>query len=120
MQDSDPVGITRWLAEHLNKFDLAYWHLMRTDFFGVQKGDVMTPAREIYQGNLMGNMGYSKDEASQAILDQHLDVISFGVPFIANPDLVERFKGDAELNDANPDYFYAGGSKGYTDYPALA
>lgn len=120
MKDSDPIGMTRWLAENLNKFDLAYWHLMRTDFFGAQEGEVMSPAREIYQGNLMGNMGYGKDEASQAISDQHLDVISFGVPYIANPDLVERFKGDAELNEADPDYFYTGGAKGYIDYPAMA
>jgi len=120
MKDSDPVGLTRWLAEHLNQFNLAYWHLMRTDFFGVQKGDVMSPARALYQGNLMGNMGYSKEEASQAIAEQQLDVIAFGVPFISNPDLVKRFKHDAALNEADPDTFYMGGASGYTDYPAMA
>ncbi|GAA3936700.1 alkene reductase [Litoribacillus peritrichatus] len=120
MKDSDPVGLTRWLAENLNQFNLAYWHVMRTDFLGEQQADVMTPVRELYQGNLMGNMGYTKDEASTAIADTKLDVVAFGVPFIANPDLVERFKADAELNEPKPDSFYTGGAEGYIDYPAMA
>lgn len=120
MKDSDPEGMTRWLAETLNQYDLAYWHLMRNDFLGVKQGDVMTPARTLYKGNLMGNMGYSKEEASQAISEQQLDVIAFGVPYIANPDLVERFKADAQLNEANPETFYVGGAQGYTDYPTMA
>lgn len=120
MKDSDPEGLTRWLAEQLNQFELAYWHLMRSDFLGEQSGEVMGVARELYNGNLIGNMGYSKDEASQAIGGAHLDAVAFGVPFIANPDLVERFKADAELNEANPDSFYSGGAEGYIDYPAMA
>ncbi len=119
MKDSDPVGLTRWLAENLNQYNLSYWHVMRADFLGEQQADVMTPARELYQGNLMGNMGYSKDEASSAIADTQLDVVAFGVPFLANPDLVERFKADAQLNEPKPESFYMGGAEGYTDYPAM-
>ena len=47
------------------------------------------------------------------------DAVAFGVPFIANPDLVARFNKDAELNAARPELFYTGGAEGYTDYPAL-
>ncbi|WP_371188767.1 alkene reductase [Thalassotalea maritima] len=119
MSDSDPVGLTRYIAERLNDYNLAYWHLMRADFLQQQTGDVMTPAREIYQGNLVGNMGYSADEAEQAIINQQMDAVAFGVPFIANPDLVERLAANAELNEADPNTFYMGGAQGYTDYPFM-
>jgi len=120
MQDSDPVGLTAWLAEQLNRFDLAYWHLMRADFLGEQQGDVVTPARELYQGNLMVNMGYGREEAEQTIQSGLADAVAFGVPYIANPDLVERFEQKAPLNEANPATFYSPGAEGYTDYPTLA
>ncbi|ARU58079.1 NADH:flavin oxidoreductase/NADH oxidase [Oleiphilus messinensis] len=119
MKDSDPVGLTTWLAEHLNQFDLAFWDLMRTDFFAQQSGEIMTPARTLYKGNLIGNMGYNQDEASTAIHQKHLDAVAFGVPFIANPDLVERFAANAALNEADPNTFYMGGAEGYTDYPTM-
>ena len=59
-------SLIRFLAEKLNAFKLAYLHVMRADFFGVQKGDVMAVAREKYKGILVGNMGYSADEAEAA------------------------------------------------------
>ncbi|MDF5507545.1 alkene reductase, partial [Vibrio parahaemolyticus] len=92
MKDSDPVGLVRYLAEQLNSFDLAYWHVMRADLKGVQKADVLKPARENYKGHLMANVGYSAQEAAAAIAENKVDVVAFGVPFIANPELVERFK----------------------------
>ncbi|WP_445356116.1 alkene reductase [Microbulbifer sp. EKSA008] len=120
MKDSDPVGHTRWLANKLNKFNLAYWHLMRADFLGEQFGDVLTPAREQYKGNLIGNMGYGRDEANEAIGLQQVDAVAFGVPFLANPDLLERFKAGASLNEADPSTFYQGGENGYTNYPTMS
>ncbi len=119
MQDSDPVGLTHWLARRLNDYGLAYLHVMRADFFGVQKGDVLTPAREGFKGVLIGNMGYSPDEAASAIEGGQLDAVAFGVPFIANPDLPARIRSGAPLNSANPATFYSPGPEGYTDYPAL-
>lgn len=119
MKDSDPAGLTVFLAEQLNRFDLAYWHLMRADFLGEQSGDVVTPARQNYQGNLIVNMGYSRDEAEQAVESGLADAVAFGVPYIANPDLVERFKAKAELNAADPATFYSPGLEGYTDYPTM-
>lgn len=119
MRDSDPVGLITWLAQHLNDFHLAYLHVMRSDFLGEQKADVMTPAREHYKGVLVGNMGYSAEEAEEAIASGKLDAVAFGVPFLANPDLPERFRRGAALNKADPTTFYSPGPKGYTDYPAL-
>ncbi len=119
MMDSDPVGLTTWLAQQLNDFDLAYLHVMRSDFFGLQKGDVMTPARKHYRGILIGNMGYSAEEAEAAIADGKLDAVAFGSTFLANPDLPERFRRGAALNTPNPATFYTFDAVGYTDYPTL-
>lgn len=119
MIDSDPIGLITWIARRLNDFDLAYLHLMRGDFFQQQKGDVMTPAREHYKGVLIGNMGYTADEAEQAIAAGLLDAVAFGTGFLANPDFPARIKARAPLNPVDPATFYTPGAAGYTDYPAL-
>ena len=120
MIDSDPIGLSTWLATRLNDFNLAYLHVMRSDFFQQQSGDVMTPIRAAYKGVLIGNMGYSAAEAEQAIADGKLDAVAFGTGFLANPDLPARFKAGAELNQPDPATFYSPGPAGYTDYPSLA
>ena len=119
MEDSDPIGLITFLATELNAYKLAYLHLMRADFFGVQKADVVTVAREKYNGVLIGNMGYNAEEAEQAITAGQLDAIAFGTSFLANPDLPERIKAKAALNIPDSSTFYTPGAKGYTDYPAL-
>jgi len=119
MIDSDPVALSTWLAERLNDYNLAYLHVMRGDFFNQQTGDVMTPIREKYNGVLIGNMGYTAEEAAQAIAEGKLDAVAFGGAFLANPDLPARFKIGATLNNPNPATFYTPGAVGYTDYPAL-
>jgi N-ethylmaleimide reductase len=84
------------LARHrLNDFDLAYLHVMRGDFFQQQSGDVLTPVRANYHGTLIGNMGYTADEAEQAIAAGKLDAVAFGTSFLANPDLPARIKATA-------------------------
>jgi len=119
MQDSDPEGWLRYLAEHLNRFNLAYLHLMRADFFGVQQADVIPIAREHFKGHLMVNMGYSAEEAAETIRNGMADSVAFGTAFLANPDLPARIKAGAELNTPDQDTFYTSGSKGYTDYPFM-
>ncbi|PPD42478.1 MAG: alkene reductase [Methylocystis sp.] len=120
MKDSDPVGLTTWLAQALNPFGLAYLHMMRGDFFQQQQGDVMTLARAGFKGALIGNMGYDADEADAAIREGKLDAVAFGSAFLANPDLPARIKAGAPLNAPNPSTFYSPGAEGYTDYPSLA
>lgn len=120
MIDSDPVALTSWLAKRLNDFNLAYLHVMRGDFFQAQQGDVLTPAREHFKGILVGNMGYSADEAATAIAAGQLDVVAFGAPFLANPDLPARFKAQAPLNAPDSATFYTADAKGYTDYPVMS
>ena len=75
--------------------------------------------RKVFTGPLVLNQDYSR-EAAQRDLDEGVaDAIAFGRLYIANPDLVERFRRDAPLNTPNPKTFYAPGPAGYTDYPAL-
>jgi N-ethylmaleimide reductase len=120
MIDSDPVATYSWLAEKLNDYNLAYFHVMRSDFLQEQSGDILTPIRAIYKGVLIGNMGYTAEEAEGAIANQSLDAVAFGVPFLANPDLPDRFAKKAELNAPDPSKFYSPGPEGYNDYPTLA
>ena len=120
MRDSDPVGLVRWLGKRLNDFDLAYWHVMRSDFFGLQSGDVMTPARESFDGVLIGNMGYDANEADAAIAAGKVDAVAFGKPFISNPDLPERIRDGLPLAEPDEATFYTWDGKGYTDYPRYA
>ncbi len=120
MIDSDPIGLATWLAKRLNDCKLAYLHVMRGDFFQQQSGDVLTPIRELYQGVIIGNMGYQADEANAAIQAGQLDAVAFGTGFLANPDLPARIKAGAPLTAPNAATFYSPGPEGYTDYPYLS
>ncbi|MFZ6871791.1 alkene reductase [Undibacterium sp. Di27W] len=119
MKDSDALASISYLTTRLNEFNLAYLHLMRSDFFQAQTGDVLTITRANYKGVLIGNMGYNADEATQAISNSTLDAVAFGTSFLANPDLPARIKQGAALNAPDAATFYTPGAKGYTDYPSL-
>lgn len=119
MIDSDPVGLTTYVATKLSELKIAYLHLMRADFFQAQSGDVVTPARAAFKGVLITNMGYTAEEATKAIADGSVDAVAFGTSFLANPDLPARIKAGAPLNAPNSATFYTPGPVGYTDYPAM-
>ena len=114
-----------YVAEELAKHDLAYLHIMDGLEFGFHAlGDPMALAefKAVYPGCIIGNTGYSKELAEQRLQAGDADLIAFGRPFIANPDLVVRFQQNLELNpDAEMDVWYANiGAKGYTDFPLAA
>jgi N-ethylmaleimide reductase len=119
MKDSDPVGLTRYVAAQLNVRGIAYLHLMRGDFFGLQKADVVSAARAEFKGALVGNMGYTPAEAAQAVTDGTLAAVAFGHHYVSNPDLVERVGVGAALVEPDANTFYSPGPRGYTDYPRL-
>lgn len=119
MIDSDPAGLSAWLANRLNDYHLAYLHVIRGDVYQQQSGDVMTPIRQHYKGVLIGNMGYSGEEADKDITAGKVDAVAFGTSFLANPDLPARIKTGAALNPPNPATFYSWDAQGYTDYSAL-
>ena len=114
-----------FVASELDQFGLAYLHVMDGLAFGFHElGDPMTLAefRDVFHGPLMGNCGYTQETADAAIAAGHADLISFGRPFISNPDLVERFRnGWALAGDADiADWYTPSGAKGYTDFPVHA
>lgn len=121
MHDSNPQLLFNYLAQALNAFNLAYIHVLEG---GVHGGGVADPfdfsaLRKLIKGAYVANLGYDKVRGNAAIASGHADAIAYGVPFIANPDLVARYKADAALNEADANSFYGGGEKGYTDYPFL-
>ena len=119
MQDSNPQALFNYVTEQLNQFKLAYLHVVE----GGMATDVpdfdFAEMRKHFKGSYMANFGYDKARGNAAVASGHADVIAYGVPFIANPDLVERYKTDAPLNEADSNTFYGGAEKGYTDYPFL-
>ena len=75
--------------------------------------------RKRFKGAYMANNGYDFELANKVLAANEADLIAFGKLFIANPDLVERLKRGAPLNEPDKATFYGGGAKGYTDYPVL-
>ena len=75
--------------------------------------------RKRFKGAYIANNGYDFELATKVLAANEADLIAFGKPFLANPDLVERLKRGAPLNTPDKATFYGGGAKGYTDYPAL-
>lgn len=122
MHDSNPQALFEYVAEALNRFNLAYLHAVEGGIHGGGKADPFdfVAFRKRFKGSYIANLSYDKARGNAAIASGHADAIAYGVPFIANPDLVERFKLDAPLNVADSKSFYGGNEKGYTDYPFLA
>jgi len=120
MIDSDPVGLTRYVSAQLNERGIAFLDLMRADFFGVQKGDIVPVAREAFKGKLVVNMGYTKDEGDAGIGAGLFDAVAFGHHYVSNPDLAERLQAGVALVEPDGGTFYTNDTKGYTDYPRAA
>ncbi len=120
MRDSDPLGLTRAVARELSKKKIAYLHVMRGDFAGIQKGAVLESAREAFEGVLLGNMGFTADDAREALARGALDAVAFGSMYISNPDLVDRIRLGRSLTSPDPSTFYTPGPRGYTDYAPSA
>jgi N-ethylmaleimide reductase len=121
MSDSDPHGTFSYVIEQLNRFNLAYLHLREFDGADIRHGGTSIHTsyfRPIYKGILMVNTGYNLESGNAAITDGKADLVAYGVPYISNPDLVERFQAGAPLTTPDTTTFYGGNERGYTDYPA--
>jgi N-ethylmaleimide reductase len=123
MRDSDPITTFTTAARSLNTFNLAYLHIMEAlpghVFAG--PGERVTPhIRQVYQGTLMINGGYDAVTGEAAIANNEADLIAYGIPFLANPDFIERIKRNSPLNPPDFATLYTPGAKGYNDYPLLA
>ena len=123
ISDSNPVAVFSYAVDQLDKFHLAYLHLVEGQTGGsrdLAEGESIAALRARFHGVYMGNNGYTRDMAIGAIESGAADLIAFGRPYIANPDLAERLAINAPLNTLDPTTLYGGGTTGYTDYPALA
>lgn len=119
MVDSNPQALFNYVADALNLFNLAYLHVVEGGMGGDEQIFNFIELRKQFNNAYMANLGYDKTRGNAAIASGHADVIAFGVPFLANPDLVERYRTNAPLNAPDEASFYGGTEKGYTDYPFL-
>ncbi len=120
--DSNPQATFSEAIRVLNRYGLAYLHLVEGQTGGprdIPEGGDLAALYALFDGARMGNNGYDRETAIQAVEEGTVDLVAFGRPFISNPDLVERLRKNAPLNELDPDTLYGGGEKGYTDYPVL-
>ena len=122
--DSDPAGTFRYIARELGARRLAYLHVIEavvpdTPHSPPEMKPLLPALHDAFGGPLMANGSYTREAAEAAIAEGRADLVSFAALFIANHDLVERFRRRAGYNAADPATFFNGGEAGYIDYPAL-
>jgi N-ethylmaleimide reductase len=121
ISDSNPQPLFDYIVDHLNALKLIYIHVIEGATGGAR--DIAPfdyhSLRNRFKGAYIANNGYNLELANKVVTANEADLVAFGKLFIANPDLVERFKRGARLNTPDKATFYGGGAKGYTDYPAL-
>lgn len=120
--DSDPQALFNRAVERLATLDLAFIHVIEGETGGNREPQPFDYAamRKPFKGAWIVNNGYDRAMAIDAVANGRADLVAFGRAFIANPDLPRRLREDAPLNALDGDTLYGGGSKGYTDYPALS
>src|SRR6202049_1660248 len=121
ISDSNPQPLFDYIVDHLNALKLVYIHVIEGSTGGPRDIAPFDYAslRKRFKGAYVANNGYDFERANKVLAANTADLIAFGKPFIANPDLVERLKRGAPLNAPDKATFYGGGAKGYTDYPVL-
>ncbi|HVT55834.1 MAG TPA: alkene reductase [Xanthobacteraceae bacterium] len=117
MSDSDPVATFSYLAEQLSRRGIGYLHAVDPLADGANR--ISPLLRGIFKGTYIVNGGFDATSAEDALERKAADLVAFGVPFLANPDLPVRYRDKAALNVPDQNTFYQGEAKGYTDYPAL-
>ncbi|MBV8061746.1 MAG: alkene reductase [Alphaproteobacteria bacterium] len=115
MGDSDPLATFGYVATELRKRNIAF--ICAREHLG--DGRIGPQLKRIFGGVYVANEGLTLESAEALLSSGEADVAAFGKPFIANPDLVDRFRLRSVLNQPKPETFYAKGAEGYTDYPRL-
>jgi len=123
MSDSNPIALFDYVAKQLNRFELAYLHIIEPRVKGYVliaegQGHIATARlREIFTGTIISAGGFEPDTAEAAVRAGDADLVAFGRYFVANPDLPERIRLGLPLNAYDRDTFYTFDARGYTDYP---
>lgn len=126
MSDSDPAATFSYVANALNRFGLAYLHLIEPRIRGIEDVTPISSAittkdlRNVFKGPLIVAGGFTRESAEQILAAGNADLVAFGRHFVSNPDLPERLRLGLPLNPYDRDTFYGGNHRGYTDYPAYA
>lgn len=119
MSDSDPAATFGYAARELDRFGLAYLHVVEPlERYPGMAAPVAHLLRASFGGPFILNGSYTKEAGDAAIANGEADLVSFGALFLANPDLPERFAEGAPLNTPDRATFYGGDARGYIDYPA--
>ncbi|MBN9460933.1 MAG: alkene reductase [Burkholderiales bacterium] len=121
--DDDPEHLFATAIEGLNPLGIAYLHVINVEVSGDRNAahasvDAVAFARSRWRGSLIAAGGYTADDAEEELASGQADVVAFGRPFIANPDLVERIRSGRPWAEPQRATFYTEGEAGYTDYPA--
>jgi N-ethylmaleimide reductase len=124
MSDADPADTFGYAMKSLDTYGLAYLHIVETSQtlppVGLEEvGGPTALARSVYSGTIITAGEYDRDTAEQAVTEGRADLVAFARQYLANPDLPERFRAGAALNEGDHATFYGGGAEGYTDYPTL-
>ena len=108
-----------YLATQLGKLNLAYIHIVDHSSQGAPEVPqyIKDVIKKSFKGNFIASGGLNKTKAEKIINENKGDLVAFGSPFIANPDLVYKMKNDIELNMPDPNTFFSAGKEGYIDYP---
>lgn len=114
IEEKDADEVYPYILERLNDKHLAYVHV--GDHAGEGWHEKLRP---IYKGVYLAGANFTRESGAELLAQGGADAIAYGVKFIANPDLPERFKRHAALNEPDPATFYTPGEHGYTDYPSL-
>ncbi|QCI64997.1 alkene reductase [Phreatobacter stygius] len=119
---SDPAEVFGYLVQELGKRGIAFIHVVEGATGGPRDNVAFDYAalRQSFPGAYIANNGYTRELAIEAVSEGRADGIAFGKAFIANPDLPERLRVNAPLNEVERATLYGGNAKGYTDYPALS
>lgn len=117
MSDSDPATHFAYFLEQLGARGLVYVHVLEGDMMSKTTALDYRALRARFAGPYIANNGYDLARAQASIRSGAVDLVAFGIPFLANPDLLRRYRENLPLNAADPARFYGGSESGYTDYP---
>jgi N-ethylmaleimide reductase len=124
MGDNDPLDTFSYVVRELDRRRIGYLTLLEPNEKDLEKGvaieHVVKTFRPMTSAPLIANTGFDKAKGMELLRSGNANAIAYGSLYIANPDLVARFKADATLSKPDPSTFYGSGPKGYTDYPVLS
>ena len=115
MGDSNPLATFGYAARELGRRRIAF--ICARESLGEKR--IGPQLKAAFGGSYITNEQFTQATASQVLAAREADAVAFGVPFLANPDLPERFRQNAALNEPDQSTFYASGPEGYTDYPFM-